>query len=340
MKKSTLTIFMILAGCMLLLSGIWIYFQKSLEQVDIDKNGKSAVYKKHYVLIADEKDSMLWQSVYESARAEAADANAYLELVQPGGDKELSQLDYLQISIASQVDGIILKPDGSAQMRRLIDEAVSGGIPVVTVLEDDAPSKRISFVGLNSYQMGDAYTEQILKYLKPDTTEIMVLTDSGTKDTGTSLVYSRMIKEVEQRKHQGQNVNISAYRVDSSTDFNSEEVIRDIFVNGETLPDIMICFDEVVTECTYQALVDYNEVGNVSIIGYYYSDLILDAVQKGTIPATIALDTEEIGKYSINALQEYYSSGYTSNYYSVGLNVITSENVSDFIESEAVQEGQ
>ena len=35
MKKSTLTVFFIMVGCMLFLSGIWIYFQKKLDQLDI-----------------------------------------------------------------------------------------------------------------------------------------------------------------------------------------------------------------------------------------------------------------------------------------------------------------
>lgn len=340
MKKSTITICIILSGCILLLMGMWIYFQKTLEIVDIDQSGKSTTYKKHYVLISEEKNSMLWQSIYESARAEAADSNAYLELISPNDDMEYSLPDCLQISIASQVDGIILRPDGSEEMRELIDEATEEGIPVVTILEDDTASRRLSFVGLNSYQMGDAYTAQIFQYMNTDHTEIMILADSRTKDTGASLVYNQIIKEVDRSKAPGQEVNINVYDVDSTSDFDSEEVIRDIFVNGDTLPDIMICLNEVVTECTYQALVDYNEVGNINIIGYYYSDLILDALLKGTIPATIALDTEEIGAYSINALEEFYSLGYTSNYYSVGLNIITSENASDFIEETTAGEGQ
>ena len=36
-----------------------------------------------------------------------------------------------------------------------------------------------------------------------------------------------------------------------------------MFVNDENLPDVLVCMDEVVTECVYQALIDYNQVGNV-----------------------------------------------------------------------------
>ena len=83
--------------------------------------------------------------------------------------------------------------------------------------------------------------------------------------------------------------------------------------------------DEVVTECVYQALVDYNEVGNVDVVGFYYSDVILDAISKGIISSAIALDMDEVGRYSVNALEEYLSLGHTSSYYSVGQHVITRE---------------
>jgi ribose transport system substrate-binding protein len=305
-----------------------------MEQIDLEETRKMRTYKKHYVLIADEKDSMLWQSVYEAALQEAASCDAYLELIQPDDNEEYTLVDRLQISIASQVDGIILRPDGTAEVRALIDEAVEGGIPVVTILSDDSASLRTSFVGLNSYQMGDAYTAQALQFLNPDTTEIMLLVDSENQDSGANLIYSQIVKQMEQEKTAQQTVNVTAYPVDSSTDFNMEEVIRDIFVNGTTLPDVMICLNEVVTECAYQALLDYNEVGNTSIIGFYYSDLILDAIKKGTIPATIALNPEEIGTYSISALEDYLSLGYASDYYSVGMTVITSENVSSFKSAE------
>ena len=137
-------------------------------------------------------------------------------------------------------------------------------------------------------------------------------------------------KELEEKKKEDQTVNISEYSIDSSSDFDTEEFVRDIFVSGEDIPDVLVCMDEVVTECVYQALVDYNQVGNVDIVGFYYSDVILDAISKGIISSAIALDMDEIGRYSINALEEFSSLGHTSNYYSVGQHVITRSNVGTY----------
>lgn len=328
MKKSTLTVFFIIVGCMLFLSGIWIYFQKKLDQVDLGEGEGASSYAKHYLMIAGAENTLMWDSIYESANQAAKDADAYLELIEPGHDSNYNQADYLRIGIASQVDGIILEADGSDEEQELIQEASDADIPVVTVLTDDSSSARISFVGLNSYQLGNAYTEQILGLLKEhENTQVLLLANSQSKTQETNLIYYQIKKELEKKKKDYQTVTISEYNIDSSSGFDTEEFVRDIFVSEENLPDVLVCMDEVVTECVYQALVDYNQVGNVDVVGFYYSDVILDGISKGIISSAIALDMDEIGRYSVNALEEFSSLGHTSNYYSVGQHVITRSNV-------------
>ena len=168
MKKFTLTVFCILAGCIFFLSGIWIYFQKSLDRVELGEGEHAASYQRHYLMISNDKDTGMWQSVYESASKEAEEKDAYVELLSPEQMNGYSQADCLKIGIASQVDGIILEADGSKEEQHLITEALKDGIPVVTVMTDDTATSRISFVGLNSYQMGSAYTEQIQGFYKCD----------------------------------------------------------------------------------------------------------------------------------------------------------------------------
>ena len=108
MKKSTLTIFCILAGCIFFLSGIWIYFQKNLDRVELGEGERATAYQRHYLMIANDKDTGMWQSVYESASKEAESKDAYVELLSPEQMNGYSQADCLKIGIASKVDGIIL----------------------------------------------------------------------------------------------------------------------------------------------------------------------------------------------------------------------------------------
>ena len=330
MKKYIFTVFFIVSGCSLFLSGTWIYFQKTLEKVDLNEGEKARAYEKHYLMISNDRDKDMWQSIYKSAASTAKDKNAYVELLSPDKRSGNTQEDCLRIGIASRVDGIILEADGSKEEKDLIAEASLKGIPVVTVLTDDSSSARISFVGVNSYQIGTAYTEELLGFLKPEgKTEIMFLMNADTQAQESNLVFYQVKKELEEKKSENQEINISQYTVDNTADFNTEEVVRDIFVK-EDLPDVLVCMDSVVTECVYQALIDYNQVGNVQVIGFYYSDSILDAISKGIISSSVTLDMKDVGEYSINALEEYSALKHANGYYSVGQNVITRDNVREY----------
>lgn len=330
MKKYIFTVFFIVSGCILFLSGTWIYFQKTLEKVDLNDGEKARAYEKHYLMISNDRDKDMWQSIYKSAASTAKDKNAYVELLSPEKRSGNTQEDCLRIGIASNVDGIILEADGSKEEKDLIAEASLKGIPVVTVLTDDSSSARISFVGVNSYQIGTAYTEELLGLLKPEgKTAIMFLMNADTRAQESNLAFYQVKKELEEKKTAKQDVDISQYAMNSKADFDTEEVVRDIFVK-EDLPDVLVCMDSVVTECVYQALIDYNQVGNVQVIGFYYSDSILDAISKGIISSSVTLDMTDVGEYSINALEEYSSLKHTNGYYSVGQNVITRENVREY----------
>ena len=330
MKKYIFTVFFIVSGCILFLSGTWIYFQKTLEKVDLNDGEKARAYEKHYLMISNDRDKDMWQSIYKSAVSTAKDKNAYVELLSPDKRSGNTQEDCLRIGIASNVDGIILEADGSKEEKDLIAEASLKGIPVVTVLTDDSSSARISFVGVNSYQIGTAYTEELLGLLKPEgKTAIMFLMNADTRAQESNLAFYQVKKELEEKKTAKQDVDISQYAMNSKADFDTEEVVRDIFVK-EDLPDVLVCMDSVVTECVYQALIDYNQVGNVQVIGFYYSDSILDAISKGIISSSVTLDMKDVGEYSINALEEYSALKHTNGYYSVGQNVITRDNVREY----------
>ncbi|MCC8138127.1 MAG: substrate-binding domain-containing protein [Clostridiales bacterium] len=338
MKKSSLIITIILIFCVLLLSFTWSHFQSSLDALDLPDTSTAESYDRHYVLIPDTENSILWQAIFESADQEAAKNSAYLELLSQDAGSSYTKADYLRILIASQVDGIILKPDGTDEVRELISEAVSDGIPVVTVLEDDSDSDRISYVGLNSYQLADTYTELSLSCLDGADGEIMILLDSESVNPIQSLAAAQLTRYIEQEKADEQDVTVSLYYLESSTDFDYEEGIRELFINRSPLPDVLICMDEVLTECAYQALIDYNEVGSTDIIGFYYSDQILEAIEKGIIPATLAVDTKEVGSYCIDALNEYHTLDHTSSYYSVDLSLITQNNVADYLADNVEEE--
>ncbi len=291
-----------------------------------EDTSEANVYTKHYVLISEDMTTAFWQGVYQSARQEAEKNDIYLEQIGDDLPEEYTLEDYLRISIASKVDGIILCPDGSEEVAKLIDEADKEGIPVVTVLKDESDTSRISFVGINSYELGLDYGEQILGQITEATKNIYILFHSSESKSTNDVVFSQIKKTLNENL--GENsINIQPYFIANDSEFDSEEAIRDIFIETENLPDILVCMEEVDTECACQAIVDYNKVGTVTIIGSYSSDIILEAISKKLAALTVTMDTKQLGVQCVQALKEYEEMGYVSNYFNADLHIINEDNV-------------
>lgn len=101
-----------------------------------------------------------------------------------------------------------------------------------------------------------------------------------------------------------------------------EEAVTDIFQQKRNVPDILVCMDEETTECARQAILDFNLAGKVKIIGYYTSEDILAAVEKGVISVTCDVDTTQLGQYSVEAVTSYIEDGRTNSFYNVDINFL------------------
>ena len=220
--------------------------------------------------------------------------------------------------IAAGADGIILEYNGEAGLAEKIDEAAEKGIPVVTLMNDPNKSARLSFVGVNDYQMGQAYGASVAELVTEDTKDILILSNRE-KELEKNQLYARIYNAVQEKVGEGSGISVKEQNLISKSQFDVEEAVRNIFQSADGPPEILVCLDEVTTECAYQAMVDYNMVGDVSIIGYYASDVVTDAVDKGLIPVTISMNADQIAEYSIEALTEFTEIGRTNAYYTVDL---------------------
>lgn len=320
MKKSLL--FTLIAGTLIAALLVFSFLQlEKMGRID-EQTASQQEYARHFLMVSGD-DSQLYRSMYEAAKKTAAQEDALLEWVYAGEQGENTVRDLIKIGIASRVDGILLGSPG--KNTDLINEAAEHEIPTVMLLEDDSESSRVSFVGINGYQLGEIYGEQARQLMKDGENQIMVLVSSNTENVNQNIILSRIKEIVGRNLETTRQVVVQPYGIDTSDSFEVEERIRDIFVNAEELPDILICLDAVSTECAYQSIVDYNQVGNVQVIGFYASDTILDAIAKKLIPVAVDVDAKDIGRLGVSALTEYLDQGYVSNYFSVGLDIITEQ---------------
>lgn len=311
--------------------------QESSELVDsLEYN----TYDKYYVLITDDRKNIFWQSVYEGALAEATKSGAYVEMFGESLSEDYDKEDLMKIAINSKVDGIIVEADESAVMEEQLRQAHEAGIPVVTALYDNPEGLRQSYVGVSSYNLGVEYGQQICNMIKrkPEGNySVLVLLDKEKTDNSQNILISAIRQQV-QTQGMEQRVSVETTQVENDSVFAAEEAIRDIFMQVETLPDVIVCLNERNTTCVYQTVVDHNKVGQVEIIGYYASDTILSAIEKEIIYSTIAIDTTQMGKYCVEALNEYTQSGHVSDYYGVDVSLINAETLAASKEGGADEE--
>ncbi len=283
-----------------------------------DKEEKKA----YYVMLVENTESVFWKSVYESAKQEAESRHILLGLSEKSDGVSYSLSERMEMYIAARVDGIILEYRGEPELEEQIANAVNHNIPVVTLLTDGGNGGAVSFVGANNYEMAKKYGDEIVKILEPNTKRVMILAHGTERNSREEQIYNQINSVVLNSKKASEEISVEIQRISSEKVFDTEEAIWSILKNKETIPDILVCFNERDTECAYQTLINYNLVGEVEIIGYHYTNIILNAIAEGIIPATIDVNTEQMGKYSIQALDEYAEDGYVNSFFDVDLSVI------------------
>lgn len=300
------------------------FYKYKILNIGIADNVSSNQYQYHFAMITEEAEDPFWESVYEGALKKGKEQNIYVEKIGSHLSVQYSLEELMQIAIASKVDGIMIEPSGEKNITEMINKANAAGIPVITVLNDDPVSERKSFVGISSYSQGQAYAQQIQKIAKTGKKKAVVLLHGDSKDTSQNIVYSSICDNVDKEQ-----ITVDSILIPKQDSFSSEEYIRDLIMQKNP-PDMIVCMTSVDTLCAYQAVVDYNKVGTIEIIGYYDSDLILNGIEKKIIHSTMAVDAEQMGSYCVDALAEYKKTKRVSDYFSVDINIINADNIKEF----------
>ncbi|CDB90602.1 MAG: sugar ABC transporter substrate-binding protein [Christensenellales bacterium] len=291
-------------------------------------------YSKHFAMIAKDFSGEFWNSVYENAKRYADKKGIFVEKIGENLPDDYTISDYMKICMAAKVDGIIIEPDGSREVEMLINKATKLGMPVVTVINDAPDTKRVSFVGINTYQMGQVYAKEISSLMDKRKRRVYILTEKNS--AGNEIIFGQIKSALLQGIGSRININVQPYYIENNTTFDIEEGIRNLFLNKATLPDIVVSLNETASECLCQATIDYNRVGSVKIINYYSSASTLKAIRKGVVSKTIELDAKQLGENSIQVLCDYIAFGHVSDYISVDMNVISKKNVSDYYKKDDV----
>ncbi|MCR5641308.1 MAG: substrate-binding domain-containing protein [Lachnospiraceae bacterium] len=307
----------------------YVAYHSILDRVGVNREENVTTYDQHFALITDDTYASYWNEVYDYAQEEANANGAYVELLTWTPESTYTMCDLMDKSMACGVDGIILVANTEAGLEEKINEATNRGIPVVTLMEDVPQSQRISYIGINPVSLGTEYAKTLIDLVPDDEEEynIKVLLTDDRVDANQYQIFTQINTDVVNHEKTKKRVSCAANRVATEGFFLADEDIQELFRNQEEVPEYVVCFSTATTEIAYQAIVDYNLVGKVQVVGYALSPMIEEALENDVVATTLVMDTQEMGTESVDALLEYETTGYTNAYYGVDLEFMTKEGV-------------
>lgn len=327
-------IFAFIVGILMLVftSGIiYLVYTDILKRAGIDQAENAISYDKHFVMIADTSDSDFWDDVYASMQEAGNEESIYVEFKSWSRENKYTMCDMVEMCIAGKVDGIIIQNNGEEGLSEILDEAVDSGIPVVTILNDAPKTKRISYIGINPYSVGQMYADKLIEMIpdSSDSVTVDVFLDDNDIDRNQYQIFTQINTALVNNSKTSGRISVNAITITADELFESDEIIRNQFKYASKAPDYAICFSTAGTDAIYQAVIDYNLAGSTHIIGYYLSETSRQAIDAGNISMTMVINSEEMGRCCIEALDDYMDTGYTNSYYGIDLEFVTKGDLSD-----------
>lgn len=289
----------------------------------------------HFMIIANELNFSSGQAFIDGVNLACEDYNAVVEINEFKRENIDQQIKSVSIAVASKVDGIIVQATDQDLFVEQIDKAIDEGIPVITIFEDAGKSKRLSYIGVNSYELGNLAADLALKAV--DNTGEMAIIFDGLEEKQFDT--SKSLLEAGVRETLVKSPGLTLKKIDITTTgiLGAGDITKEIVREHQGV-NVIFCTSANTTLGVAEAIVDLNLVGKIKIIGYGDDQDILRYIEKGIIDVSLLSDTQSIGYQCIESAIKYLKEGSISDFEDTSIYIIDKNNVIDFAD-EAIEEG-
>lgn len=309
----------------------FLIFQKLNSSLSDEKNDNEMITPEevptyHFVMIAGNQDNFSWESIKVGGKRAAKELGIAVEFKASTFYNTEQQYKYMDMAIASKVDGIITYVCDEKQDKEYINKAFKQGIPVITMGTDSKDSKRTAFVGINTYDTGVQLGRMLLSSTGISG-EVVILMSNGF--IGGTMAQNLLLSGVQEVVKPYPSIKIKPIEYNNSEFQGIEEAIKSI-INSEPDLDTIICTTASDTSIVAEILIDLNKVG-YHIIGSGDSPEVLRYIEKGLVYGTVKADLQQMGYNAVQALMDIKENGRTSTYFKVDNYSITSNNIKEYV---------
>ena len=313
----------IAAGCAVVfmfiatIISVFLYKKRMDEAENLLVEAKYSQYQSYVVMISSDDESDFWQQVYKAAKEYGDEYGVYVDMLSESIDNNYRKNELIEMAIESDCDAILVEGDDTSETAEMVAKANAQGIAVFTLNSDMAVESRDTVASL----YGKALLDNLVRQ-----NQVMVFGGNSINKTYADTFISNIQNVLEGADIVNAPLEYEEKIVEKEGAFATEEYIQNLFKEN-TLAPVVICLDEDSTDTFYQAMIDYNKVGTILLLGSNCSETILIGIKQGVIASTVYVDPTDIGKAAVGAYVEYRDSGYVSEYISVEAKIINKDNV-------------
>lgn len=274
----------------------------------------------HLIAVVPSSDEgRFYARALESMERTARKAGAVLQpLTYTQGDSPVTVARLLRLSAELEPDGVIVSAPSDALVVAAVDALAAAGIPVVA-LESDLPgSARAAFIGTNPYSIGALAATAAAESFPGGADVALVLSrdfaDGGTRGASIAAGFT-----YGARAERG--VRLAMTRTARDGPSASEGIVRELLAERPDV-DVAIFIGARDAEGAARALIEYDKVGELAIIGFDDDPALLELVHLGVVAATIARSPERSGEEAVTAAMTLARGDRTSAYIDPGIRIL------------------
>jgi ribose transport system substrate-binding protein len=265
----------------------------------------------HFMVILPAAEGNFFRELIAGVEQAAEEYGVGVEIQTPelSVEYEESIERLLRIARIARVDGVALYVTDEQRLRPLINRLVLDDIPVVT-LESDAPaSRRSSFIGTNSFHLGQR-VGVLMREAHPEEVRAVILRSEYHSDKASqwSIIHYGIMAALADKPGN----RILATVPTEGDVLSAEETSKQLlFLHPEA--NVILTTTQVDTITVARVLKQYRREASVTLIGHGYGEEIRSRLRTGELFATFVRDPRTIGRRGIGALYDHADGRYVPN---------------------------
>ena len=247
-----------------------------------------------FYMIAANVQLPYWQTAANGFNKAAALYQVTAKVVGPSTYDPLGELDALQQAVRANPKGILISVSDVGTLQREMDVAVQNGIPLITMDSDAPATRRIYFIGTNNVEAGHMGGSRLIEKLQKG--NVAFFTIPGQPNLEDRL---RGFKEVMSTQPGLKTAEIVDMKGDAATAFDKAQQL--VAESGGKKIDAFVCLEAVSGKPVADALKRAG-IHDREVIAWDADPGTLDAINDGTIDATIAQKPYTMGYFGLRML--------------------------------------